>query len=80
MAGSGQNSQKKIGVKLQLYYFQVMAITDKTKLLNEIGAKIQALNLLLSTMKEDRSRKPETLEEYRKQYHEMLDPKSKNGK
>lgn len=79
MAASGQNSQKKIGVKHQLYYFQVMAITDKTKLLNEIAAKIQALNLLLSTLKEDRSRKPETLAEYRKQYHEMLDPKSKNG-
>ena len=54
-----------------------MAVTDKTKLLNEIAAKIQSLNLLLSTLKADRSRKPETLEEYRKQYHEMLNPKRK---
>jgi hypothetical protein len=57
-----------------------MAVTDKTKLLNEIAAKIQALNLLLSTLKADRSRKPDALEEYRKQYYELLNPGSKNGK
>jgi hypothetical protein len=49
-----------------------MAVTDKTKLLNEIGAKIQALNLLLSTLKSDRSRKPQALEDYRKQYLDLL--------
>lgn len=49
-----------------------MAKTDKTKLVNEIETKIQSLNLLLSTIKADRSRKPEALEVYRKQYLEML--------
>lgn len=53
-------------------YFQVMAATEKTKLLNEIETKIQSLNLLLSTIKADRSRKPEVLEGYRQQYHDML--------
>jgi len=53
--------------------------TGKTELLNEIEAKIQSLNLLLSTLKADRSRKPEAVEEYRKQYYEMLNPKRKNG-
>ena len=57
-----------------------MAVTDKTKLLNEIEAKIQSLNLLLSTLKADAARKPETIEEYRKQYHETLSPKTKTGK
>jgi hypothetical protein len=54
-----------------------MAVTDKTRLLNEIASKIQSLNLLMSTLKADRSRKPETLEAYRKQYQEMLE---KDGK
>jgi phage terminase large subunit len=57
-----------------------MAATEKTKLLNEIETKIQSLNLLQSTIKADRSRKPETIEVYRKQYYEMLSPKGKNGK
>ncbi len=61
-------------------YFQVMAATEKTKLLNEIEAKIQSLNLLLSTIKADRSRKPETLEDYRQQYHAMLSPNLKKRK
>lgn len=54
-----------------------MAATDKTKLLNEIETRIQSLNLLMSTIKADRSRKPEAIEEYRKQYLEMLSPKAK---
>ncbi len=58
----------------------MMAATDKTKLINEIEAKIQSLNLLLSTLKADRSRKPETVEEYRKQYYDLPGLKSKNGK
>lgn len=49
-----------------------MGVTDKTALLNEIGAKIQSLNLLMSTLQADRSRKPDTLEQYKKQYHEIL--------
>ena len=49
-----------------------MAVTDKTKLLSEIAAKIQSLSLLLSTLKADRSRKPETVETYRKQYNDLL--------
>jgi chaperonin cofactor prefoldin len=57
-----------------------MASTEKTKLVNEISAKIQSLNLLLSTLEADRSRKSETIEEYRKQYYEILHSKNKNGK
>jgi hypothetical protein len=49
--------------------------TDKVKLLNEIGAKIQALNLLVSTLKTDKSRKPKALQEYRKKYEELLKEK-----
>lgn len=49
--------------------------TDKTKLLNEIAAKVQALNLLMSALKSDRSRKPETVEEYKKKYAELLKQK-----
>jgi hypothetical protein len=52
-----------------------MAATDKTKLLNEIAAKIQSLNLLMSALKTDRSRKPEMLEDYKKQYQKILDQK-----
>jgi hypothetical protein len=44
----------------------------KSDLLNEIETIIQSLNLLYSTIKTDRSRKPETLEEYRKKYLELL--------
>ena len=54
-----------------------MAATDKTKLMQEIEAKIQDLNLLLSTIKADRSRKPEVLEDYRQQYNTLLSAKKK---
>ncbi len=47
--------------------------TDKKALLNEIEEKIQALNLLKSALQTDRSRKEETLIEYRKKYRELLD-------
>jgi hypothetical protein len=57
-----------------------MALTEKTKLVNEIAAKIQSLNLLLSAIKAERSRKPQVFQEYRKQYYEMLKVKSDNGK
>jgi len=56
-----------------------MAATEKTKLMNEISEKIQSLNLLLSTLKADHSRKPETTEAYRKQYNEILISKNKDG-
>jgi len=46
--------------------------TDKKALLNEIEEKIQALNLLKSTLQSDRSRKEETLDEYRKKFIELL--------
>jgi hypothetical protein len=49
-----------------------MAATDKTKLLNEIAAKIQSLNLLMSALKGDRSRKPELIDDYKKKYQELL--------
>jgi hypothetical protein len=49
--------------------------TDKTKLLNEIAAKIQALNLLMSALKSDRSRKPEILDDYKKKYADLLKQK-----
>ena len=64
----------------RLLYLGGMGTTDKTKLLNEIETKIQSLNLLLSTIKADRSRKPETLAAYRQQYVEMLSPKGRIGK
>jgi hypothetical protein len=57
-----------------------MAATEKTQLLNEIEMKIQSLNLLLSTIKADRSRKPETIDAYRQQYQEMLSPNGKKRK
>lgn len=41
-------------------------------LLNEMEEKIQALNLLKSTLQRDRSRKEDTLEEYWKKYIELL--------
>jgi hypothetical protein len=44
----------------------------KAQLLNAIEAKIQELNLLQSAIRADRSRKPETLEEYHKKYSEVL--------
>jgi hypothetical protein len=51
-----------------------MAKKELTKkdLLDEIEAKVQSLNLLYSTVKADRSRKPETLSEYRKKYLDLL--------
>jgi hypothetical protein len=54
-------------------------VTDKTKLLNEIGAKIQSLNLLVSALKSDRSRKPEALKEYKKKYQELLKQTNVDG-
>ena len=52
-----------------------MAATDKTKLLNEIAAKIQSLNLLMSALKSDRSRQPELRDEDKKKYQELLKAK-----
>ncbi len=52
-------------------------MTDKKKLMQDIEAKIQELNLLLSTIKADRSRKPETLDGYREQYQILLSGKKK---
>ena len=43
-------------------------VLSKKDLLREIEAKVQALNLLYSAIKADRSRKPETLEAYRDSY------------
>ena len=57
-----------------------MAVNEKTKLLNEITARIQALNLLASTLKADRSRKPDTIEAYRNQFYEMLSADVKGSK
>lgn len=54
-----------------------MAATEKTKLMDEIEVKVQELNLLLSTIKADRSRKPETLDAYRVQYQTLLSGKKK---
>jgi hypothetical protein len=54
-----------------------MAGTDKTKLMDEIESKIQELNLLLSTIKADRSRKPEIIEQYKFQYKTLLAGKQK---
>ena len=51
-----------------------MAKKEYTKkdLLDQIQLKIQELNLLASTIKSDRSRKPETLNEYHLKYLEVL--------
>ena len=49
-----------------------MAKIEKTKLEEEIEDKIQSLNLLLSTIQADHSRKPETVNQYKKQYEEIL--------
>ena len=54
-----------------------MAVTEKTKLMNEIEEKIQSLNLLLSTIKSDRSRKPEAIDEFKKMYLDLLTGKKK---
>jgi hypothetical protein len=54
-----------------------MAGTDKAKLMDEIESKIQELNLLLSTIKADRSRKPEIIEQYKYQYKTLLAGKQK---
>jgi hypothetical protein len=48
---------------------------DKTKLLNEIAAKIQSLSLLMSALKADRSRKADTVDEYKKKYLDLLKEK-----
>jgi|GEM_PF-6657564 len=44
----------------------------KADLLNEIQSKIQDLTLLASALKTDRSRKPETIGEYRQKYLDLL--------
>lgn len=54
-----------------------MATSEKAKLMEEIESKIQDLNLLLATLKADRSRKPEILESYRYQYQVLLSGKKK---
>lgn len=48
--------------------------------MQEIESRIQSLNLLLATLKADRSGKSGTLDEYRKQYQDILAGKGKNGK
>lgn len=50
-------------------------VADKTKLMNKIEGKIQSLNLLLSIIKSDRSRKPEVFAEYQKQFDQLLKEK-----
>lgn len=45
--------------------------------MTEIEVKIQSLNLLLSIIKADRSRKPETLAAYKMQYEQLLAGKKK---
>lgn len=45
--------------------------------MNKIDEKIQALNLLKSALQSDRSRKPETLDEYKTKFYELLEEKSK---
>jgi hypothetical protein len=54
-----------------------MAATEKAKLMEEIESKVQELNLLLSTIKADRSRKPEIMEQYKFQYQNLLASKKK---
>lgn len=49
----------------------------KKDLVNKIDEKIQALNLLKSALKSDRSRKPEMLEEYDQKFQELLQGKPK---
>jgi hypothetical protein len=50
------------------------AITKK-QLLNDIEAKVTALNLLRSALQVDQSRKPETWNEYAKKYQDLLKAK-----
>jgi hypothetical protein len=47
-------------------------VLTKAELMKDIQNKIQELNLLASALKTDRSRKPETVEEYQKKYFELL--------
>jgi hypothetical protein len=54
-----------------------MADSEKSKLMEEIESKVQELNLLLSTIKADRSRKPEIIEQYKFQYKTLLAGKKK---
>ena len=44
----------------------------KKQLLDQIEEKVQALQLLQSVIQGERSRKPETLENYKKQLDELL--------
>jgi hypothetical protein len=45
----------------------------KAQLISAIEAKVQELNLLQSAIKAERSRKPETFDEYKKKYFEILE-------
>jgi hypothetical protein len=45
----------------------------KAQLLNSIETKVQELNLLQSAIKAERSRKPETFDEYQRKYLEILE-------
>jgi len=45
---------------------------NKADLMKEIQSKIQDLTLLASALKTDRSRKPETIDEYKQKYEELL--------
>lgn len=47
----------------------------KKQLMDLIDEKIQALNLLKSAIREDRSRKPEMLDDYRQKFHDLLEIK-----
>ena len=49
----------------------------KKELINRIDEKIQALNLLKSALQEDRSRKPEMIEDYKDKFYDILDSKQK---
>ena len=49
----------------------------KKELLDEIESRIQALNLLKSALLGERSRKPEVLADYEKQFHDLVALKKK---
>jgi hypothetical protein len=50
-------------------------IRNKKQLIDLIQERIQALNLLLSVVKNDRSRKPEVLDYYKSEFDQLLKEK-----
>lgn len=49
----------------------------KAALLKAMDEKLQALNLLKSALQADQSRKQDVLENYQKQFHELMNLKGK---